>query len=103
MSEISRESAVVDDAPDNSRYELHVDDSAEGSVLAGVEEYSRDGDVVSFLHTEIYPRFEGHGLASVLVRAALDDLRARGLHLNAVCSYVVAFIAKHPEYQDLQA
>lgn len=103
MSAGLRESATVRDAPERSRYELHVKHSADGTLLAGVEEYSRDGDVVSFLHTEIYPQFEGEGLASILVRAALDDLRARGLHVRAVCSYVVAFIAKHPEYQDLQA
>ena len=57
--------------------------------------------VVSFNHTEIYPAFEGFGLAGVLVRQALDDLRARGLKVHPVCPYVVKFLDKHPEYQDL--
>ncbi|WP_072801982.1 GNAT family N-acetyltransferase [Rhodococcoides yunnanense] len=93
---ISTENAVVLDAPERSRYEILHD-----TQVAGIENYSRDGDVVTFLHTEIYPQFEGFGFAGVLVRGALDDLRRRSLRVRPECSYVVRFIAKHPEYQDL--
>ena len=42
------------------------------------------------------------GVASQLVRWALDDVRARGLVLVPVCPFVKAFIARHPdEYGDL--
>ena len=65
-------------------YEIHADGD-----LAGIEDYTTSGDVVSFNHTEIYPAFEGFGLAAILVRQALDDLRARGLKVHPVCPYVV--------------
>ncbi|MBJ7477850.1 GNAT family N-acetyltransferase [Rhodococcus sp. (in: high G+C Gram-positive bacteria)] len=90
------ENTVITDNPSQSRYEIHADGD-----LAGIEDYTTSGDVVSFNHTEIYPAFEGFGLAGVLVRQALDDLRARGLKVHPVCPYVVKFLDKHPEYQDL--
>lgn len=93
---LTPESAVVRDRPELGRYEIVV-----GSQVAGIEQYSRVGDTVVFEHTEIYPQFEGLGFAGTLVRAALDDLRARGLGLRPECRYVVRFLTKHPEYQDL--
>lgn len=90
------DAASVHDNAEQSRYEI-----VSGTQVAGIEQYTRDGDVVTFLHTEIYPQFEGLGYASTLVRAALDDLRARGLRLRPECRYVVSFLTKHPEYRDL--
>ncbi|MDI9916443.1 GNAT family N-acetyltransferase [Rhodococcus sp. IEGM 1379] len=87
---------VVTDNPTQSRFEIHVD-----GTLAGIEDYTTSGDVLSFNHTEIYPEHEGLGLAAVLVGSALDQLRARGLKVHPVCPYVVKYLGKHPEYQDL--
>lgn len=95
---IDRDAAIVRDNPEQSRYEI-----VAGTQVAGIEQYSRDGDVVTFLHTEVYPQFEGLGFAGVLVGAALDDLRSRGLRVRPECSYVVSFLTKHPEYRDLVA
>ena len=95
---MSADSAIVRDAPERSRYEI-----VQGEQIAGIEDYTRTGDVLTFVHTEIYPQFEGSGFASALVRGALDDVRRRGLQVRPECRYVVAFIAKHPEYQDLVA
>ncbi|MGB7237867.1 MAG: GNAT family N-acetyltransferase [Rhodococcus sp. (in: high G+C Gram-positive bacteria)] len=94
----SSDSAQVRDNPEHARYEILA-----GQQIAGIEKYSRDGDVVTFLHTEIYPQFEGLGYASMLVSAALDDLRRKGLRVRPECRYVVGFLTKHPEYQDLVA
>ncbi|MGC0363755.1 putative GNAT family acetyltransferase [Rhodococcus sp. 27YEA15] len=87
---------VVTDNPAQERFEIHV-----GASLAGIEEYTVDGNVYSFNHTEIYPQHEGFGLAAILVSRALDDLRSRGAKVRPVCPYVVKFLGKHPEYQDL--
>lgn len=80
------------------RYEIHVDGELAGFTLAQPR-----GDVLLFPHTEIESRFEGHGLSTQLVQGALDDVRARGLTIRATCSLVLAFLDKHPEYQDLVA
>lgn len=93
-----RASAVVEDRPDPGWYALYVEDHQ----LAGVLKYlSDDRGGISLLHTEIYPQWEGLGLASILVREALDDIGKRGLAVDPQCSYVVGFIGKHPEYEDL--
>lgn len=81
---------------DEQQYEVWVDGTRAGLAVAREE-----GDVVVFPHTEVDEAFEGQGLASTLVTAALDDVRARGKQVQAVCPYVKRFIAKHEEYQDL--
>src|SRR5262245_55516959 len=78
------------------RFEIHCD-----GELAGFAEYLRHGDVIEFTHTEIDPKFRGHGLASQLVQQALDDVRSRGFAVRPVCPMVREFIAQHDEYKDL--
>ncbi|SHL24360.1 hypothetical protein SAMN05443637_12232 [Pseudonocardia thermophila] len=87
---------VVADAPERSRYEISVDGERAGFVV-----YQLAPDHIAFVHTEIDAAHAGKGLAGVLVRHALDDARARGLRVVAVCPYVKSWIEKHPDYQDL--
>jgi predicted GNAT family acetyltransferase len=90
----------VTDNREQSRYEVHV-----GGTLAGVIVYRAGSGpgVVTMVHTEIEPAFEGHGLGSVLAAGALDDVRARGLKVRPLCPFVAAYIERHPEYADLVA
>jgi predicted GNAT family acetyltransferase len=81
---------------DEDRYEIFVD-----GELAGYTEARVDGDVVLFPHTQIESQYEGQGLASQLIREALDDVRSKGLRVIATCPCVRRFIQQHPEYQDL--
>jgi hypothetical protein len=75
--------------------------SVEGRVAAFAA-YIPRGEVVVFTHTETDPSFEGQGVASQLVRWALDDVRARGLRVQPQCPFVQAYIAGHrDEYGDL--
>jgi predicted GNAT family acetyltransferase len=46
---------------------------------------------------------EGKGIASRLVKGALDDARRQGLKVVPLCSFVAAYIDRHPEEQDLLA
>lgn len=79
-----------------SRYEIHVD-----GELAGLADYREADGVVAITHTETEPHLQGNGLASRLVRFALDDVRARGLQVLPLCPFVPPFIRRHPEYADL--
>lgn len=87
---------IVTDDPDASRYEIRVD-----GELAGFAEYHLYKGVAAFTHTEIRPEFEGHGLASTLIRHALDDARRRRQSVEPFCPFVRSFIAKHHEYRYL--
>jgi GCN5-related N-acetyl-transferase len=54
-------------------------------------------------NTETPVAARGRGIASRLVRGALEAARARGLKVVPRCPFAVAYLAKHPEFQDLVA
>lgn len=88
---------TVTDNHDQSRYEARV-----GDELAGIAEYTRSGDTVTFTHTKVEDAFEGQGVGSALARGALDDVRAQGgLRVVPQCSFIKGYIDKHEEYADL--
>jgi predicted GNAT family acetyltransferase len=87
---------TVTDNEDLHRYEIRID-----GEIAGFAEYHRQGDVVVFTHTEVDERFRGHGVATDLVRTALDRTRAHGFEVRPQCPLVRSFISEHPEYKDL--
>ena len=62
--------------------------------------YREQGDRAIFTHTEVPPDDEGKGIGGRLVRAALDDTRRRGFKIVPACSFVAAFVRRHPEYTD---
>ena len=88
----------MDDIVDNKaqqRYELVVD----GHLAAAF--YKRDGDVITFIHTEVPPELGGRGVGSKLVQGALDQVRSAGESVIAECPFVKAWIGKHFEYKGL--
>ena len=90
---------TVTDNPTKSRYELRDDDR-----LLGFTEYHERGDgVLVFPHTVITEPKRGAGYGGTLVRAALDDVRAKGRTIVADCPFVKRFVEEHPDYQDLLA
>jgi len=99
MSDTAGADLVVTDNPEKSRFEAHV-----GDRLAGYAEYEQSDSVITFTHTIVKDAFEGQGIGGRLVRAALDTVAAsEGVRVIAQCSFVAAFIDKHPEYQPLLA
>ncbi len=62
--------------------------------------YHQQGGRRVFTHTEVPLADEGKGYASRLVKAALDDTRRAGLTIQPACSFVVAYVRRHPEYRD---
>jgi uncharacterized protein len=69
--------------------------------LAGFTVYRSRAGLIAFMHTEIEPEFEGHGVGSALVREALEDARRKGLDVLPFCPFVNAYIERHREYVDL--
>lgn len=88
---------VADNRP-RSRYEIIVD-----GRVAGFADYVDDGERVVLPHTVVEHEHRGKGLAAIVVRHALDDLRSRGRSVVPSCWYVERFIDEHPEYADLLA
>jgi predicted GNAT family acetyltransferase len=87
----------VVDAPQRQRFEI-----LDGDRLAGFTEYRHRGDLIAFIHTQVAAEYEGKGVGSRLISAALDTVRERGQSVLPFCPFVHAYIAKHPErYLDL--
>lgn len=87
----------VTDNAERQRYEMPV-----AGGLAFVA-YRRAGDVLTLDHAEVPSALEGQGLGSRLVKATLDDIRARGLKVVPRCGFVRAYMRRHPEFIDLVA
>ncbi|MCW2810553.1 MAG: hypothetical protein JWP61_1011 [Friedmanniella sp.] len=79
-----------------SRYEARV-----GDGLAGIAEYRRDDEVITFTHTEVADEFEGQGVGSALARFALDDARAQGWRVRPLCPFIAGWIRRHEDYAGL--
>ena len=79
------------------RYELAV----EGGI--SVAYYEPRGSVLALTHTVVPAKLQGRGLASILIKGALADIRRRGLKVAPDCPFVARYIEHHPEEADLLA
>jgi uncharacterized protein len=87
---------VVTDAVERSRYEAHLADE-----LAGFLEYVVKHGRIALIHTEVFPEHEGQGVASAIVRHALDDARRRELRVIPICEYVQGYLSRHAGDEDI--
>jgi len=87
----------VTDNPALHRFEMAVD----GHLAIAV--YRRTQGMVTFLHTEVPAALGGRGIASALIKGALDLIRARGEKVASHCGFTTAYLNKHPEYRNLLA
>jgi predicted GNAT family acetyltransferase len=87
---------TISDAQAAGRYEAILD-----GQLAGVLEYVLKHERLALVHTGTMPGYEGRGVASALVRFALDDARRRGLRIIPICPYVRSYLERHPEDADI--
>ena len=92
----SSNATEVRDNAEDRQFEVWVD-----GELAGFTTYVLRPGVISFLHTELDPRFQGRGLGHELVAAALGSARERSLKVRPYCPYVRGFIAQNSEFLDL--
>jgi hypothetical protein len=81
--------------PQASCFETEVD-----GRLARCDYRMHDG-VIHLVHTEVPPALEGRGIGAALVRAALEHASGQGLRVRPRCSFVSAYLARHPEFRRL--
>jgi predicted GNAT family acetyltransferase len=87
----------VVDNPERQRFELSLD----GHTAFATYRLTSDTFIVP--HTEVPREFEGRGIGSALVKGMLETIRARGLKIRPLCSFVTSYMRRHPEYDDLRA
>ena len=86
---------VVRHNADANRFEAEV----EGHL--SVVDYQIRGTEMLMTHTFVPPELRGRGIAEKLVRVALEHARSERLRVVPACSYVEAFIKRHPEFLPL--
>jgi len=86
---------VTDNGPEH-RFEIRT-----GGELAGFAAYGRRGERIVFTHTEIDDAFEGRGLGSELIGAALAQAKEAHQRVVPLCPFVASYIERHPELGDL--
>jgi predicted GNAT family acetyltransferase len=79
----------------SDRFTIAVDGKTVGSTF-----FAERANRRVLYHTEVADEFEGRGLATILVREALDATRADGLRIVPVCPLVAAFVRKHHDFDD---
>lgn len=90
---------MVRDNPAAARYELPTE-----AGLAFIDYAVRSGGphtVRVLLHAEVPAALRGRGVGAQLTGETLELIRAAGERVIPRCSYVVQYIARHPQYQDL--
>jgi uncharacterized protein len=81
--------------------ETRFETTVEGQL--SVVEYELNDRAMVLTHTFVPPELRGRGIAEKLVRAALTQAAENAMHVVPACSYVAAFIRRHPEFQPLVA
>lgn len=83
--------------PQQQRFEW-----TEDKQLSVLDYHLADG-VLALTHTSVPAPLEGRGIAADLTKFALNTAREQGWKVQPDCSYTVAYLRRHPEYQDLVA
>ena len=60
-------------------------------------EYEIAGDTLTVLHTRVPEALSGRGLAGELAKQVAAFAKAAGLSLASECTYMTAWLEKHPQ------
>lgn len=81
--------------PDKNRFETWIE--GELSKL----DYMVDGDTIVMMHVGVHPEHRGRGVAGKVTEVALEYAKETSMRVIPMCSYVGAYIRRHPEYIEL--
>ena len=76
---------------------------AEGETRVVHADYAVQGNPRVILHVEADPALRGTGAAGTFMQSLAEHARAEGLKLAPRCSYAVAWLKRHSQYNDVVA
>ena len=95
MSQLSKPNLSITHNAQAQRFETSIN----GHI--GYLSYQERGDTLVYDHTIVPQELGGLGVGSALVKYALDYAQNHDKKVVPQCSFVSAYIHKHPEYQNL--
>jgi len=90
---MAQDSGVMDE-PDCHRF-VHGVDGTEAQLV-----YRRNGRRLILVHTEVPDELSGRGVGGLLVKAAVDDARAKDSTLVPRCPFARSWLERHPDQVD---
>ncbi|MDQ0281647.1 GNAT family N-acetyltransferase [Rhodococcoides fascians] len=94
---VDKTGAEVEIAQQADRFTISVEGTQVGFTEFADDERGRR----VFFHTEVDAAYGGRGLATIVVRHALDATRSENKHAVPICPLVAAFVGEHHEYDDM--
>jgi predicted GNAT family acetyltransferase len=91
-----KENELIDNK-ESQEFEMYVD-----GKMSFIE-YQQEGDQVYLVHTEVPEEQSGAGIAAKLVEQTFHYLEGKNLKVVPECSYVQAFIKRHPDWERILA
>lgn len=82
--------------PEQNRFE-----TMQNGLTAYVE-YERFENCMDFVHTIVPMPLEGKGIATALVRYAVDFAEKNGFKIIPTCPFVEVYLRRHPEYNSMR-
>ena len=89
--------ARIDVANNEAQHRFEIDLGGDTAFA----EYRLVNDRIVFTHTLVPSSHEGRGYGTALIEAGLAYAREQGLKVVPRCRFFAAYIAGHPEQQDL--
>jgi predicted GNAT family acetyltransferase len=93
--EINVEGLEVSHNEAEKRFEIWID-----GYLSQLD-YRLQGNTIVFYYTGVPALLEGQGIAGRLTQTALDYAEEKSLNVVPLCSYVAAYIRRHPQHNKL--
>jgi predicted GNAT family acetyltransferase len=72
-----------------------------GNIVAEVTFPNIEDGIVTINHTFVDSSLRGQGVASQLVEAAYETIKADGKKAYATCAYAIKWFNEHPEKRDI--
>ena len=69
----------------------------------GVIQYRKEGPTYLLVHTEVPLEYRGQGVADRMAYIAFETIKAEGGKIAPYCSFIGAYLRRHPEYRTLVA
>jgi predicted GNAT family acetyltransferase len=85
---------TVTDNAAQQQFEVHQD----GEVAILVYRFYKND--IAFMHTEVPPQLENHGIASALAKHAFEWAKEHNKKVMVYCPFVASFLKRHPEYNE---
>ena len=94
-TESEQSEPTITHRPEAQRFETTINGQT------GYISYQERDNTLIYDHTIVPQSLGGRGVGSALVKCALDFAHEHDKKVIPQCSFVSAYIKKHPEYQDL--